>query len=369
MSKNPYDILGVSKSASESEVKKAYRRLANKYHPDKNQGDKAAEQKFKEVSNAYEILSDPKKKQMYDQFGSTGGPSGAGFNPNDFANGFDFGASNFADIFETFFGGQRSQSQKKSNAVHGENIQINLQITFEEAVFGVEKEIKVRLICKCTNCNASGAEPGTKITSCKKCSGTGQIKTVRQTILGQMVASQTCPDCQGMGQIPEFKCKKCSGALRHAVEKQIKIKVPAGIHNGATIRLNGMGNQGVDAPDGDLYVKLSVARSNKFERDGADVISTLKIEIPQAVLGDTVKVDTVHGPKELQVDPGTTCGQEYVLKGQGAPLLRGFGHGNHIIRIKINIPAKPNKKLKELYLQVAAECGLDLKSKKSGLLW
>ena len=369
MNQDLYKVLGIERGASDAEIKKAYRRQANKYHPDKNKGDKTAEAKFKELGTAYETLSDPQKRKMYDQFGSTQGPGG--FNPNDFSGNFDFGAQNFADIFETFFGGggQAQGSRSKRNAVPGENIQVDLKISFEEAVFGTERELKLRLICRCENCNGSGAEPNTKILDCQKCKGSGQIKTVRQTLLGQMVASQTCPDCQGKGKIPEFKCKRCTGSLRHALEKNIQVKIPAGINDDATIRLREKGNQGVNAPDGDLYLKIQVEPSKKFRRDGANVHSQVEIQIPQAVLGDQIQIDTVHGKRELIIPAGTSDGQSFILKGDGAPLLQSQGHGNHIASIKIQIPKKISKAERDLYLQISKESGLDINPKKSGILW
>ena len=374
MNQDLYKTLGVERGASEAEIKKAYRRMANKYHPDKNKGDAAAEAKFKDVSSAYETLSDPQKRKMYDQFGSTQGPGGAGFNPNDFGANFDFGAQNFADIFETFFGGGgagggRGGSGPRKNAMPGEDVQVNLNLSFEEAVFGTEREIKIRLIRCCENCDGSGAEPNTKILECKKCHGTGQIKTVRQTMLGQMVATAVCPDCQGQGKIPEFKCKRCSGALRHAFDTTVKVKVPAGVNQGASIRLRGQGNQGVNAPDGDLYVKLNVESSKRFRRQGADVHSTIQIHLAQAVLGDSVEVDTVHGKRTLDIPAATVDSQTFILKGDGAPVLQGSGHGNHVVTVKLQVPKKISKKIKDLYLQISKEDGLDINPKKSGILW
>jgi len=313
MAKDYYNILGIQKGASQEEIKKAYRKLAHKYHPDKNPDDKEAEAKFKEVQQAYETLSDPQKRKMYDQFGSEGpqgfpggGPGGAGG-----FEGFDFGdLGNFADIFETFFSGSTRRGRQKSQ--RGEDIQTQITIPFKESIFGSSKKLKLRRIVKCNVCEGSGAEPGTKILDCPQCKGEGEIREVKRTMLGQVMTSQICPTCKGEGTIPEKPCKKCNGNHRLAKEEEISIKVPKGINNGAVIRLRGKGNEGIkEDADGDLYIKVNVKQSEKFTRKGDDIHSEIEIHALQAVLGDEIEIETVHGKEKLTISPGTENGKTH----------------------------------------------------------
>jgi len=375
MNKDLYEILGIKKGATDQEIKSAYRKLALKWHPDKHKGEKDAEEKFKEINQAYEVLSDKQKRQQYDTFGSAGGP-GAGFS----GGGFDFsgfggggGAGGFADIFETFFGGgaqgARGYGARKRTAKRrGNDIETTINISFEEAVFGVEKELEITKPVKCENCNGEGAEPDSAIISCKTCNGTGQVKTVRNTILGQVATSHVCDQCNGEGKVPEKKCTKCHGTTRVRKKERITVKIPAGVDNGSTIRLSSKGEGGIKGgPSGDLYISLRVQASNKFVRSGRDIHTEQNIHVLQAILGDEVEVDTLYGPTKIKIPPGTQNGKVFKLTGKGVEKIGGGHNGDHLIKIKIIIPEKLSKKEKELYAKLAEESDMDLK--KGGLFW
>lgn len=372
MNKDLYEILGVAKGASDSEIKAAYRKLAMKWHPDKHKGEKDAEQKFKEINVAYEILSDKKKRQQYDTFGSTGGPGGGGFGG---AQGFDFsgfnnGASGFADIFEAFFGGGMGGAKRggrKSGSMRGNDIEADIRITFEEAVFGTQKELEITKPDTCAHCKGNGAEPGSSIVSCKTCGGSGEIRAVRNTILGQISTSHTCDECRGEGRVPEKKCSVCHGTSRVRVKERVKVRIPAGVDNGSTIRLAGKGEGGVKGGGtGDLYITLQVEPSKKFFRHGTDIHTELKIHLVQAVLGDEVDVETIHGPEKIKIPAGTEDGKVFKLSGKGVQRINASEgqHGDHLVKIRIEIPQKLSRREKELYGELADEAGLDIK--KSG---
>ena len=377
-SKDLYEILGVSKSSTPDEIKKAYRLKANKFHPDKNPDNPEAEAKFKEASNAYETLSDPQKKQMYDQFGATGNQAGGGqqgygygqaggFNPND----FDFG--NIGDIFESFFGGGGGggQSQgRRQKDVRGEDLEMNMKITFEEAAFGANKTIKLRRVMRCETCKATGAEPGTKVTSCPRCKGAGQIKEIKRTILGQVMTNRICDTCSGEGSIPEKKCTSCNSNKRLAKEQTIKVSIPQGVDDGAVIRLREKGNEGLErGHEGDLYIHLSVTPSIKFKRKQNDIHTNLELNMLQAVLGDDIEIETLHGKEVLTIAPGTQPNKQFRLKSKGVPILNSNEIGDHIVTVTVYVPKKISKAERDLYLQLAKESGLDIKPGKSGLLW
>ncbi len=389
MPKDLYEILGVSKNANDQEIKNAYRKLALKLHPDKHKGDKDSETKFKEINQAYEVLSDKKKRQQYDTFGATAGPGGfpggggharggqggGGFNGAGFGgfSGFDFnGASGFADIFETFFGGGggrggRSRG-KKSGTVRGNDIEATIKIPFEEAVFGCEKELEITKLDKCEHCKGNGAEPGSSIVTCKTCGGSGEIRTIRNTILGQMATSHTCNECNGEGRVPEKKCSACRGNGRLKIKDRVKVKIPAGVDNGSTVRVNGKGEGGVKGgASGDLYIVLNVEPSKKFLRYGSDIHSELDIPLVQAVLGGEAGVETLYGTEIIKIPAGTQDGKVFRLSEKGVINLGGTSRGSHLIKIRIKIPEKLSKKEKELYLELAKEGGVDVK--KGGLFW
>lgn len=372
MSKNYYDILGIEKNASDTDIKKAYRKMAQKYHPDKHEGDKAAEAKFKEANEAYEVLSDKQKRSNYDTFGSAGGAgfgggSGAeGFNGQGFGGqGFDFssfsGSGGFADIFETFFGGGGGAGGKKSRKGprQGEDIEFRMNVTFEDAVFGAEQKLSITKLAHCDRCSGTGAEPGSKTVNCTTCSGTGEVRQVRQTLFGQMATSRPCPDCEGEGRKPERRCTKCQGSTRVRKEEMVKVKIPAGVDDDSTIRLSGKGEAGTyGGPYGDLYLHIRVEPSKQFERRGYDIHSTVHIHLLQAVLGDDIQIDTLREKITLKIPAGTQSGKVFRLKEYGIERLRGSGKGDHFVKIIVDIPEKLKRKERELYGELAKESGV-----------
>lgn len=379
MAQDYYETLGVSKDASDQDIKKAYRKLAQQYHPDKHKGDKDAEKKFKEANEAYEVLSDQQKRAQYDQFGSAGagfggGGGGAGFQGGFNANGFDFsqfsGSGGFADIFETFFGGAAGGGarQRSAGPRPGRDIEFRLDLRFEEAAFGVEKELAITKPVSCDHCHATGAEPGSKSVRCNTCNGTGEIRTVRQTILGQMATAAPCGECHGEGRVHEKKCSVCHGATRIKRDERVKVKIPAGVDNDSTIRLSGKGEAGVlGGASGDLYVHIRVAPSKKFVRNGYDVHTEEHIHLLQAVLGDEIEVEMLQDKLTLKIPDGTQSGKVFRLKEKGIEKLRGTGKGDHYVKIVVDIPAKLSRKERDLYLQLAQEAKISTKKKKGFL--
>lgn len=371
--KDLYEILGVAKGADEKAIKAAYRKLALEWHPDKHKGDKAAEEKFKEINQAYEVLSDKQKRQQYDTFGAAGGQGGFPGGGQGFS-GFDFsgfgGGGGFADIFESFFGGNAGggRSKPRTQARRGNDIEAGIKISFEEAVFGAEKELEITKPDVCNHCEGKGHEKGSKMVNCGNCQGTGEVREVRQTLLGQMATSRVCEVCYGEGQVPEKKCEVCHGTSRVRTKQRVKVKIPAGVDNGSTIRLSGKGEGGVKGGSaGDLYIVLSVEVSKRFVRSGADIHSVIEIPVVQAVLGGEVKIETLHGAEVIKVPAGTEDGKVFKLSGKGVPFLNREGHGDHLAKIKVIIPEKLSKREKELYLELAQESGIEVK--KGGLFW
>jgi molecular chaperone DnaJ len=383
MSKDLYEILGVKKDATDAEIKSAYRKMAMKWHPDKNKGEKDVEKKFQEINNAYEVLSDKQKRQQYDTFGSSNGQGfggqgyagQGGFNAGQGFGGFDFsgfsgGGGGFADIFETFFGGGNGGSRQRSGrktSVRGNDIEANIQIGFEEAVFGCEKELEITKADVCTHCKGKGAEPGSPIITCKTCSGTGEIRSVRNTILGQMATSRICEDCGGEGRTPEKQCTTCHGTTRIRTKERVKVKIPAGVDNGSTIRISGKGEGGVrGGTSGDLYINLHIESHKTFIRSGYDIHSTTEIPVVKAVLGGEAEVQTVHGKEKIKIPAGTQDATVFKISGKGV-MNPGKGiKGDHLAKIKVVVPQKLSKKSKELYAELAKEEGIDVK--KSGWL-
>lgn len=361
-----YKALGVEKNASDSEIKKAYRKLAQQHHPDTGKGD---EKKFKEVTEAYEVLGDKQKRTQYDQFGSAGpgfGAGGQGFGGFDFKNvNVDFGG-NFGDIFDSFFGGGQARGRKKGPA-KGSDIEMVIQISFEEAIFGVSKEVEVSAYVACESCKGIGAEPGTELKSCEECSGTGQQVRLQRTPFGQIQTAATCQTCEGAGQIPEKKCKECRGEGRMIKTTRIKAKIPAGIHDQAVIRLAGKGEAGqMGGPQGDLFLHISVAPSKDFERIKDDIYTIQHIHVLQAIMGDEINVKTVHGDAKLVVPAGTESGSTLKLKDYGVPKVGTDTKGDHIVKIKIDIPKKLSGKEKKLYDELVKESKLDIKPQSKG---
>ena len=347
-----YEVLGVPKDADEAALKKAYRVLAKKYHPDANPGDKEAEAKFKEASEAYSVLGDPEKRSKYDQFGHAafeGGAGGAGgYGGFDF-NGADMGDI-FGDIFGDFFGGGRSAYGRSSNGpMRGANLRTGVRITFEEAIFGCEKEIELTLKDECPKCHGTGAKPGTSPVTCPKCNGKGKIVYTQQSFFGQVQNVQTCPDCRGTGKIVKEKCPDCYGTGYISSKKKIQVKIPAGIDNGQSIRIAGKGEPGTNGGErGDLLVEVTVSRSPVFMRQETSIFSTVPISFATAALGGPIKIKTVDGEVEYEVKPGTQTDTKVRLRGKGVPSLRNKNiRGDHYVTLVVTVPEKLTEEQKE----------------------
>jgi molecular chaperone DnaJ len=364
--KNYYEILGVDKNASDQEIKKAFRRAAQKHHPDKHKGDKDMEQKFKDINEAYQVLSDQQKRQNYDQFGSADGPGG--FGGGGFGGGnYDFsggGFGGFSDIFESFFGGGGGRSARNA-PVRGDNIEGKVNLSFEEAAFGIEKKLEVTKLDICDHCKGSAVEPGSKMKTCPDCGGSGEIRTVRNTLFGQFASSSICTTCEGSGKVPEKKCSACYGKGRLKKTETIKVKIPAGIDSGSTIRLSGKGEAGIRGGGyGDLYVHIDIKKHEKFEREGANVLSKEKIHPAQAALGAEISISTIHGDKKLQIPSGTQSGSKFTIAQAGMERLRGSGIADHIVEVIVETPDKISKKEKELWEELAKEADVSVNAKK-----
>ena len=349
-----YDRLGLSKDASQDEIKRAYRKLSKKYHPDINK-EPGAEEKYKEILEAYETLSDAQKRAAYDQYG----PDGAnGFGGQGSFGGFDGGAGfgGFEDIFSSFFGGGASRNPNAPR--QGDDLQYRVNLSFEEAVFGAEKEIHYNREVTCKTCSGSGAKPGTSPVTCGRCHGHGVINVDTQTPLGMMRRQVTCDVCHGTGQEIKDPCQTCHGTGREKQSHTVSVKIPAGVETGQQIRLAGQGEAGFNGgPYGDLFVVINVNPSDKFTRDGSTIYYTLNISFVQAALGDTVEVPTVHGNVEMVIPAGTQTGKTFRLKGKGAPRLRGGSQGDQLVTVKIVTPTKLNDAQKEALLAFAKASG------------
>ena len=347
-----YEVLGVEKNADEAAIKKAYRVLAKKYHPDMNPGDAEAEKKFKEASEAYAVLSDPEKRRQYDQFGHAafdGGAGGAGgFGGFDFS-GADFGDI-FGDIFGDFFGGRRSAGRENNGPMKGSNIRTSVRITFEEAVFGTEKEIELTVKEECKTCHGSGAKPGTSPQTCTKCGGKGQVVFTQQSFFGTVRNVQACPDCQGKGKVIKEKCMDCHGTGFVPMKKRFAVTIPAGIDNGQCKRLSGQGEPGVNGgPRGDVLVEVIVGRHPIFQRQETNIFSTVPISFAVAALGGDVVIDTVDGKVIYEVKAGTQTDTRVRLKGKGVPSLRNKDiRGDHYVTLVVQVPEKLSKEAKDL---------------------
>ena len=349
-----YDRLGLSKDASQDEIKRAYRKLSKKYHPDINK-EPGAEEKYKEILEAYETLSDAQKRAAYDQYG----PDGAnGFGGQGSFGGFDGGAGfgGFEDIFSSFFGGGATRNPNAPR--QGDDLQYRVNLSFEEAVFGAEKEIHYNREVTCKTCSGSGAKPGTSPVTCGRCHGQGVINVDTQTPLGMMRRQVTCDVCHGTGQEIKDPCQTCHGTGREKQSHTVSVKIPAGVETGQQIRLAGQGEAGFNGgPYGDLFVVINVNPSDKFTRDGSTIYYTLNISFVQAALGDTVEVPTVHGNVEMVIPAGTQTGKTFRLKGKGAPRLRGGSQGDQLVTVKIVTPTKLNDAQKEALLAFAKASG------------
>lgn len=349
-----YDRLGVSKDASQDEIKRAYRKMSKKYHPDINK-EPGAEEKYKEVQEAYETLSDDQKRAAYDQYG----PDGAnGFGGQGGFGGFDGGAGfgGFEDIFSSFFGGGATRNPNAPR--QGDDLQYRVNLSFEEAIFGAEKEVHYNREATCKTCSGSGAKPGTSPVTCGRCHGQGVINVDTQTPLGMMRRQVTCDVCHGTGQEIKEPCQTCHGTGHEKQSHKVSVKIPAGVETGQQIRLAGQGEAGFNGgPYGDLFVIINVNPSDKFTRDGSTIYYTLNISFVQAALGDTVEVPTVHGNVEMAIPAGTQTGKTFRLKGKGAPRLRGGSQGDQHVTVKVVTPTKLNDAQKEALLAFAKASG------------
>lgn len=359
--KDYYEVLGVSKTAGDDEIKKAYRKLSKKYHPDINK-DAGAEDQFKEVTEAFEVLSDAQKRAAYDQYGhastdpnfGAGGFGGFGGGFQDFGGG---GFGGFEDIFESFFGGG-GRSSNPNAPRQGADLQYTLDLTFNEAIFGLEKNIRYNREDICTTCHGSGAKPGTHPETCPICDGSGVVNVERQTPLGRMMSQQACGECHGTGKIIKEKCTTCHGEGRMIKSHSVKVTVPAGVEDGQQMRLAGQGEAGYNGgPYGDLYIIFRVEDSPIFERDGSEIYFDQTINFVQATLGDEIEVPTVHGRVKLKVPAGTQTGTSFRLKGKGAPKLRGSGNGDQQVTVTIDTPTKLNDEQKRLLREFSKASG------------
>ncbi len=356
-----YELLGVSRNASPDELKKSYRRLARELHPDANPGDSAAEDKFKQVARAYEVLSDPDQRARYDRFGEQG-VGGAGQGPGDFFTG---GTGGLGDLFDAFFGGGAGPfgggGRGTAGPPPGQDLEVVADITFEQAVFGATVPVAVRTALRCEECAGSGAGGGTKPVTCSECNGRGQVQRVRQSLLGQMVTSSACPKCGGLGQVIVTPCASCNGDGRVISEKTYQVDVPAGVDTGSTLRLTGRGAVGPRGGGaGDLYVHVRVAAHERFRREGDDLVCDLPVSIAQAALGTKFLLPTLEGDEEIVVPAGTQPGREFVLRQRGVPRLQGRGRGDLRVRVNVQVPTKLNELESELLKKFAESRGEEL---------
>ena len=368
MAADYYELLGVARTASQDEIKRAFRQRARELHPDANPDDPHAEERFKEVALAYEVLSDPEQRQRYDTFGPDGvrGAGGAGFDP--------FAGSGLGDIFEAFFGGGSpfgggGTRGGATGPPRGADMELALQLEFEEAVFGAAKEVSLRLPVPCGECEATGARPGTVPTTCAECGGAGQVRRVRQSILGQMVTAAPCQRCGGAGQTIADPCPSCRGEGRVTDERTYTVDVPAGVDDGTTLRLTGRGSAGPrGGGTGDLYVHLRVRPHDRFVRDGYDLVDELEIPMTMASLGADLVYETLDGDEELSVSPGTQTGKVVRFRGRGVPHVDGRGRGDLLVHLAVTTPTHLDDRQEELLRELAALRGEEVAPPEHGLM-
>ena len=374
-----YQVLGINRDAQESTIKKAYRKLAKKYHPDSNAGDPQAEQKFKEITEAYSVLSDPEKRKMYDQFGTVdpqgfggaGGPFGGGnYYSYSSSNWDDFG--DLGDIFSSFFGGgfggQRA-TRKNNGPRKGEDLNYSMDISFEESFLGIEKEIVISRKETCSKCHGTGAKPGTNPIKCATCGGTGQIRQMQNTILGQVQTTRTCSDCHGTGEVITSPCETCGGKGTVRKNPKVKVKIPAGIGDNQTVVLRGQGNPGQKGgPNGDLYITLRIRNNTIFKREGNNVICNIPISITQATLGAELEIPMVDGSKEkYKIPEATQTGTQFTIRGKGFKNINSSSYGNFIFKVVVQTPKRLTKEQRELLTQLAKTMNEQPPVRKKGL--
>ncbi|MCW1888142.1 MAG: molecular chaperone DnaJ [Candidatus Moranbacteria bacterium] len=360
MPNNYYETLGVAKNASQDEIKKAFRKLAHKYHPDKGTGDEA---KFKEINEAYQVLSDEKKRSQYDNFGQTfsgqqgGGPQGGGFGGFDFSGfggqgGFDFGGGGFEDLFGDMFGGGRA----RRSSGRGQDIQVEVEITFEEMISGTKKDIRLRKYVTCKTCSGNGGEPGSTEETCKACNGNGQVRKMMQTVLGAFQQVVTCDDCHGKGKKHSKNCHTCHGQGRVQEEESITLDIPAGIDTGQALSLQGKGHAGENgASSGDLIVEVYVKKHARLVRRGEQILSEEKLSFADMALGASVSLETVDGPMTIKIPAGTQPGEVFRIRGKGVPNIHGRGRGDHLVTVTIAVPKKLSKSTKKALEELRKE--------------
>jgi len=364
-----YEVLGVHKGAAEDEIKKAFRKKAMQYHPDKNQGDKQAEESFKEVNEAYGILSDAEKKDRYDKFGHAGVDPNAGYGGRGGGFGgveFDFGdLGDLGDIFGSFFGGGGNSARRRSMPRKGQNLQVSLRISFHEAAFGTNKKVKLKKMAECPSCHGSGAENGTAKKTCPTCNGAGQVQTQQNTPFGAFSSVNTCPQCHGTGEIIETPCKECNGTGRIRTEVTVPVDIPAGIDDGMAITMQGEGEPGAHGgPPGDLYVIVRVEGHKLFMRKENDLWLEIPITFDQAALGTTITVPTLNEKVQYKVPPGTQPDTVFRLKGKGVKHLRGNKYGHLFVKVKLEVPTKLNADQKKALKEMAKKVGPEAYSRR-----
>ena len=369
MATDYYELLGVSRTASDDDIKKAYRKLARELHPDANPDDPSAHERFKDVSTAYETLRDPERRRRYDQFGPDGARMGAGG-----GDPFGFGGSGgLGDIFDAFFGGAAGGGfgggGRRGGPARGNDLELLVELEFEEAVFGVRREIKVRAPVPCDTCEATGAAPGTTSTTCAGCGGTGEVRRVRQSILGQMVTASPCPRCGGQGQEISTPCPSCRGEGRRTEEKTYEVDIPAGVDDGTQLRLPGRGGAGPrGGPLGDLYLHTRVRAHERFRRNGQDLIADLHVPMTQAALGAHLKFETLDGEEDLALPPGTQSGRVFELRGRGVPGGRGRARGDLLVQVFVDTPTDLGKEEQDLLRRLASLRDEDVAPEETGFL-
>lgn len=366
MAADYYELLGVSRTATPDELKRAYRRRARELHPDTNP-DPGAEAQFKEIANAYEVLSDPEKRQRYDRFGPDGVTAGAGADP------FGFGGGSFTDIFDAFFGGGNGggfgRGRGPSGPPPGSDLEVAVEIAFTDAVFGTQTPVEVRTAVACETCEATGAAPGTSANTCPDCNGAGQVRRVRQSILGQMVTAGPCTRCGGLGQVIASPCPTCHGEGRQILDKTYTVDIPAGVDSGSTLRLSGLGAAGPrGGGHGDLYVHVRVRNHERFERRGDDLHHVLHLPVTQAALGTEIDFETLDGSETIALPRGTQTGHSVRLRGKGVPHVQGRGRGDLLVSVVVDAPTDLDAEQEELLRRVAELRGEAVSPPDAGLM-